>query len=514
MVLPYTHEPLTDFTNEDNRQAFKEALKKVAGELGKSYPLIIGGEKMTTEDQLISYNPAKKDQVIGKVSKATKAHVDQAMKVAQEAFGEWRTWAPEVRADILFRTAAIVRRRKHEISAWMVYEAGKPWGQADADTAEGIDFLEYYGRQMLELAKGKKVNDRVGENNQFIYQPMGVGVTIPPWNFPFAIMLGTTVAPVVCGNTVLLKPAESTPVIAYKMMEILEEAGLPKGVVNYIPGEPTEIGDYLVDHAQTRFVNFTGSRATGVRIYERAAKVQSGQTFLKTVVAEMGGKDTIIVDKEADLDLAADAIVHSAFGFSGQKCSACSRAVIHEAVYNEVLEKAIELAKQLVVDDPTKDPYMGPVINQKQFDKIKDYIEIGKQEGELKLGGTTDDSEGYFVHPTIFADVAPDARIMQEEIFGPVVAFAKAKDFDALLSIANNTEYGLTGAVISNNREHLNRARTEFHVGNLYFNRGCTAAIVGYHPFGGFKMSGTDSKAGGPDYLLNFMEAKTISEML
>ncbi|GGH84293.1 1-pyrroline-5-carboxylate dehydrogenase [Pullulanibacillus pueri] len=514
MVLPYTHEPFTDFTKEENRKAFKAALKQVEEQLGKEYDLIIGGERISTEEKLVSYNPAKKDQVIGKVSKATQAHVDQAMQVAQDAFKEWRTWSPEVRADILFRTAAIVRRRKHEISAWMVYEAGKPWSQADADTAEGIDFLEYYGRQMLELAQGRPVNDRQGENNHFVYQPVGVGAVIPPWNFPFAIMCGTTVAPVVAGNTVLLKPAESTPIMAYKLMEILEEAGLPKGVVNYIPGEPTEIGDYLVDHPQTRFINFTGSRATGVRIYERAAKVQPGQTFLKTVVAEMGGKDTIIVDKEADLDLAADAIMNSAFGFSGQKCSACSRAVIHEEVYDEVLAKTIELTKGIKVDHPVNDPYMGPVINQKQFDKIKDYIEIGKQEGELVFGGETDDSEGYFVYPTIFAGVDPKARLMQEEIFGPVVAFAKAKNFDELLEIANNTEYGLTGAVISNNREHLNRARTEFHVGNLYFNRGCTAAIVGYHPFGGFKMSGTDSKAGGPDYLTNFLEGKTISEML
>ncbi|HET7629032.1 MAG TPA: L-glutamate gamma-semialdehyde dehydrogenase [Bacillales bacterium] len=514
MVLPFKHEPFTDFSDESNRNDFKAALKQVKAELGKDYDLIIAGERVPTGSKLTSTNPADKDEVIGTVSMAGKEEVEKAFAAAEEAYKEWSQWDPKVRAEVLFRAAAIVRRRKHEFSAWMVYEAGKPWSQADADTAEGIDFLEYYGRQMLELANGKPINERVGEHNHFFYQPMGTGVTIPPWNFPFAIMLGTTIAPVVTGNTVLLKPAESTPIIAYKAMEALEEAGLPKGVVNYIPGDPQEIGDYLVDHPKTRFVNFTGSRATGTRIYERAAKVQEGQLFLKRVVAEMGGKDTIIVDNEADLDLAADAIVNSAFGFSGQKCSACSRAVIHQDVYDEVLEKAIELTKQLEVGDPAGDPYMGPVINEKQFDKIKNYIEIGKEEGELKVGGETDDSKGYFVQPTIFADVDPKARLMQEEIFGPVVAFTKARDFDHMLEIANNTEYGLTGAVISKNRAHLNRARTEFQVGNLYFNRGCTAAIVGYHPFGGFKMSGTDAKAGGPDYLTNFLEAKTVSEML
>ncbi|HET7616460.1 MAG TPA: aldehyde dehydrogenase family protein, partial [Bacillales bacterium] len=329
MVLPFKHEPFTDFSKEENRKDFQAALKQVQDDLGKDHDLIIGGERVSTGKKLTSTNPADKDQVVGTVSMADKEHVEKAFEAAEAAYKDWSQWDPEVRAEILFRAAAIVRRRKHEFSAMMVYEAGKPWGQADGDTAEGIDFLEYYGRQMMELAKGKPINDRVGENNNYFYQSIGVGVTIPPWNFPFAIMCGTTIAPVVTGNTVLLKPAESTPIIAYKFMEVLEEAGLPKGVVNYIPGDPGEIGDYLVDHPKTRFVNFTGSRATGTRIYERAAKVQDGQLFLKRVVAEMGGKDTIIVDKDADLELAADAIVNSAFGFSGQKCSACSRAVIH-----------------------------------------------------------------------------------------------------------------------------------------------------------------------------------------
>ncbi|WP_085991615.1 L-glutamate gamma-semialdehyde dehydrogenase [Oceanobacillus senegalensis] len=513
MVLPFKHEPFTDFSNENKRREFEEGLRKVKEELGKDYPIVINGERFFTNDKLVSINPANKKEVIGHVSKATKEHIDKAFESSLEAFKLWGKMAPVARADILFKAAAIVRRRKHEFSAWLAFEAGKPWGQADGDTAEGIDFLEYYGRQMLDLVNGKPLEDRANEHNSYFYQPMGPGVTIPPWNFAFAIVCGTTVAPIVAGNPVLLKPSENTPVIAYKLVEVLEEAGLPKGVLNFVPGDPAVIGDYLVDHKETRFINFTGSRATGTRIIERASKVQDGQQHLKRVVAEMGGKDTIIVDKDADLDLAADAIVNSAFGFSGQKCSACSRAVLHKDVYHEVLEKAVRLTKELTVGNPTeKDVNMGAVVNKKQFEKVKEYIEIGKREGELVLGGETDDSEGFFVKPTIFKDVAPKARLMQEEIFGPVVAFAKADNFDELLEIANNTEYGLTGAVISNNREHLEKARYDFHVGNLYFNRGCTAAIVGYQPFGGFKMSGTDSKAGGPDYLQHFLEAKVVSE--
>ncbi|MFC4557734.1 L-glutamate gamma-semialdehyde dehydrogenase [Virgibacillus kekensis] len=515
MVVPYKHEPFTDFTKEENRKAYKDALKKVGNELGKEYPLVIGGERVYTDEKLTSVNPSKHEQVIGHVSSATKEHVDKAMDAALKAYKEWRKFTAEERAEVMFKAAAITRRRKHELSALMSYEAGKPWGQSDADTAEGIDFMEYYGRQMIELGKGKKIEERPFEKNIYFYQPMGPGVTIPPWNFAFAIVAGTTVAPLVAGNPVLLKPSENTPVIAYKLVEILEEAGLPKGVLNFIPGDPAEIGDYLVDHPQTHFVNFTGSVNTGTRINKRAAEVHEGQKHIKRVVAEMGGKDTVVVDDDADTDMAAAAIVKSAFGFQGQKCSAGSRAVIHEDMYDEVLEKAIKLTKEINVGNPAEeDVYMGAVINQKQFNRIKGYIETGKNEGKLVQGGETDDSKGYFIHPTIFSEVDPEATIMQEEIFGPVVGFAKAKDFDEMLDIANNTDYGLTGAVITNKREHLNRAKYEFHVGNLYFNRDCTGAIVGYHPFGGFKMSGTDAKAGGPDYLLNFLEPKMVSETL
>jgi 1-pyrroline-5-carboxylate dehydrogenase len=419
---------------------------------------------------------------------------------------------PEIRADVLFKASAIIRRRKHEFSALLTKEAGKPWNEADADTAEAIDFLEFYARQMLTLKDGVPVQSRPGEFNRYDYIPLGVGIIISPWNFPFAIMAGTAVAAIVTGNTILLKPASTTPIVAAKFVEVMLEAGLPAGVLNFVPGSGAEVGDYLVDHPKTRFISFTGSRDVGLRIYKRASEVNEGQIWLKRVIAEMGGKDTIVVDKEADLELAAQSIVKSAFGFSGQKCSACSRAVIVEDVYDQVLARAVELTKQLTVGNPVENHFMGPVIDQAAFDKIMSYIEIGNEEGRILTGGEGDSSTGYFVQPTIVADVDPQGRLMQEEIFGPVVAFTKAKDFNEALEIANNTEYGLTGAVITTNRLNMEKAREEFHVGNLYFNRGCTGAIVGYQPFGGFNMSGTDSKAGGPDYLQLHMQAKTTSE--
>ncbi|HWL12722.1 MAG TPA: L-glutamate gamma-semialdehyde dehydrogenase, partial [Ureibacillus sp.] len=489
---------------------------KVESELGQDYPLIIGGERVTTEQKIVSYNPSNTSEIVGSVSKANQELAEKAMQVADSTFNTWKKVDPRVRAEVLFKAAAIVRRRKFELCAWLTKEAGKPWPQADGDIAEGIDFLEYYGRQMLELAKGKPLAQNQNQINKYTYVPLGVGVVISPWNFPFAIMLGTTVAAAVTGNTVLLKPASTTPVIAYKFMEIMEQAGLPAGVINYIPGSGAEVGDYLVDHPRTRFISFTGSRDVGLRINERASVLNEGQIWIKRVIAEMGGKDTIVVDDNADLELAAQSIVTSAFGFSGQKCSACSRAVIvGEHAYETVLNRVVELTNELIVGDPTnEETFIGPVNDAGAFKKITEYIEIGKGEGRLVAGGKSDDSKGYFINPTIFADVDPQARIMQEEIFGPVLAVTKAKDFDEAIDIANNTVYGLTGAVLSSNRFHLEKAREDFHVGNLYFNRGCTAATVGYQPFGGFNMSGTDSKAGGPDYLTLHMQAKSVSEAL
>jgi 1-pyrroline-5-carboxylate dehydrogenase len=514
MVQPYKHEPFTSFTVEENRNAYLTGLKTVEGYLGQDYPLVIGGEKITTEDKIASYNPSNKEELIGRVSKANRELAEQAMQAAVEAFKTWRKVKPEIRADVLFKAAAIIRRRKHEFSALLTKEAGKPWNEADADTAEAIDFLEFYARQMLQIKDGVPVNSRPNEYNRYDYIPLGVGIIISPWNFPLAIMAGTAVAAIVTGNTVLLKPASTTPIVAAKFVEVMEEAGLPKGVLNFVPGSGAEVGDYLVDHKDTRFISFTGSRDVGLRIFERASKLNEGQIWMKRVIAEMGGKDTIVVDSEADFELAAQSIVASAFGFSGQKCSACSRAVIVEDVYDQVLNRVIEITKEKSTGNPElQETFTGPVIDQNSFDKIMGYIEIGKGEGRLVAGGTGDNSKGFFIEPTIFADLDPKARIMQEEIFGPVVGICKANDFDHAIEIANNTEYGLTGAVITRNREKIQQAREDFHVGNLYFNRGCTGAIVGYQPFGGFNMSGTDSKAGGPDYLLQHMQGKTTSEM-
>lgn len=514
MVQPYKHEPFTNFNDEENRKAYLEGLKAVEQYLGQDYDLLVGGKRISTEDKIISYNPSNKEEIVGRVSKANREIAEQAMKAAVEAFKTWKKTKPEMRADVLFKAAAIIRRRKHEFSALMTKEAGKPWNEADADTAEAIDFLEFYARQMLAIKNGVLVQSRPNEDNRYNYIPLGVGIIISPWNFPLAIMAGTTVAAIVAGNTVLLKPASTTPIIAAKFVEVMEEAGLPKGVLNFVPGSGAEVGDYLVDHKDTRFISFTGSRDVGLRIYERASKLSEGQIWLKRVIAEMGGKDTVVVDSEADLELAAQSIVASAFGFSGQKCSAGSRAVVVEDVYDQVLNRAIELTKQLKVGNPEdQGTNMGSVIDQSAFNKIMGYIEIGKEEGRIVAGGEGDDTKGYFIQPTIIADLEPKSRIMQEEIFGPVVGFTKARDFNHALEIANNTEYGLTGAVITRNREKIEQAREDFHVGNLYFNRSCTGAIVGYQPFGGFNMSGTDSKAGGPDYLLLHMQAKTTSEL-
>lgn len=514
-MIPYKHEPFTDFSKEENKKAIKEGYKVVEAYLGEEYPLIVGGERITTEGKITSYNPANKEQVVGIVSKATKDIASKAMDIADETFNTWKKVKPEVRADVLFKAAAIMRRRKSEFSALLSKEAGKTWVEADVEAAEAIDFLEYYGRQMLRLKDGQPVESRPGEYNRYDYIPLGVAVVISPWNFPFAIMAGTTVAAMVAGNTVLLKPASTTPIVSYKFIEVLEEAGMPAGVVNFIPGSGAEIGDFLVEHPRTRLISFTGSRDVGLGIVEKSSKLADGQIWIKRTILEMGGKDTIVVDKEADLELAAQSIVKSAFGFSGQKCSACSRAVIVEDVYDQVVNRVEELTNALTVGIPDNDEhFVGPVIDGAAFNKIMEYIEIGKGEGRLVTGGTGDDSEGYFIQPTVIADLSPTARIMQEEIFGPVVGITKAKDFDEAIEIANNTEYGLTGAVITNNRMNLEKAREDFHVGNLYFNRGCTGAIVGYQPFGGFNMSGTDSKAGGPDYIGLHMQAKTTSEML
>ncbi|MCA0354140.1 MAG: L-glutamate gamma-semialdehyde dehydrogenase [Chloroflexi bacterium] len=515
MLPEYRNEPFVDFSVKANADAMRTALSKVGDELGRTYPLLIGGEHIELADTFDSLNPAKPSQVVGSFAKATVEHANQAVEVAATTFESWRNVAAEERARYLFRAAAVMRRRKFEFMAWLVYEVSKSWAEADADVAEAIDFMEYYGRQAIKFGGPQPVVAYNGEENELRYVPLGVTVVIPPWNFALAIMVGMTTAAIAAGNTVVLKPASASPAIAAQFVRLLvEEAGLPDGVVNFVPGSGGAMGDALVDHAKTRLIAFTGSKEIGLRIFERSAKLQPGQIWLKRTILEMGGKDGIVVDETADLDAAADAIVASAFGFQGQKCSACSRAIIVDSVYSTILKKVVDRTKKLTMGDPT-DPkhHLGAVVDQKAFDKIREYIEIGKSEGRLMLGGETGDgSEGYFIPPTIIADIAPEARLSLEEIFGPVLAFIKANDWKHALEIANNTEYGLTGAVFSRSRERLEEARRDFHVGNLYFNRKCTGALVGVQPFGGFNMSGTDSKAGGPDYLLLFTQAKTITD--
>ena len=514
-IYPYKTEPIKDYQNSEDIAGYQLGLAKVRETLGSHYDLVIDGQRIMTKQVYTSLNPSNKQEVVGTISQASVTEAEQAMQVALERFKTWSKTPASVRADVLFKAARIIRERRFEFNALLSIEAGKPWVEADGDIGEAIDFLEYYGRQALDLEKvdEKILSRRNLERNEYRYIPLGVGVIITPWNFPLAILAGMTSAAIVSGNTVLVKPASTTQVIAYRFVEVMEQAGLPNGVLNFVPGKGSEVGDYLVNHPQVRFVSFTGSKKVGVEIYEKAAKVQKGQIWLKRVIAEMGGKDAIIVDKDVDLDKVASAIVTSAFGFSGQKCSACSRAIIVDEVYDELVEKLAELTSKLRVGSAEDlSNQMGPVNDEQAFRKITSYFEIGEQEGRLLVGGKADDSRGYFIEPTIYVDVDPNSTLMQEEIFGPVLAVARVKDFDEALMVANNTEYGLTGALISNNREHLERAREEFHVGNLYLNRKCTGAIVGYQPFGGFNMSGTDSKAGGPDYLLLHMQGKTITE--
>ncbi|MGZ8848330.1 MAG: L-glutamate gamma-semialdehyde dehydrogenase [Pyrinomonadaceae bacterium] len=514
MPIEFRNEPFTDFSKEENAAEMRAAIEKVKTELGKEYPLVIGGKRIKTGDTLDSINPANRTQVVGRFHKATKELASRAVETAFETFQTWRYTPADERAELLFRVAEMLRIRKHEFSAWMIHEVAKTWPEADGDTAEAIDFLEFYAREMLRYANKQPLTKLSGEDNKLEYIPLGVGAVIPPWNFPLAIMAGMTAAAIVTGNTVVLKPSSDAPAIAYKFFELLEEAGMPAGVVNFMTGSGAEVGDIVVDHPKTRFIAFTGSKEIGLRVNERAAKVNEGQIWIKRVVAEMGGKDAIIVADDADLDEAATGVVQAAFGFQGQKCSACSRAIIDARVYDPMIEKIAERTARIKVGDPTDNTtMMSAVINEKAFKSINGYVEKGKAEGgRVVAGGGSDGEQGFFIEPTVIADVKPGATIEQEEIFGPVLAVIKANDYDDALRIANDTQFGLTGAVYSTDEARIERARKEFHVGNLYLNRKCTGALVGVHPFGGFNMSGTDSKAGGRDYLLLFMQAKLSSE--
>jgi 1-pyrroline-5-carboxylate dehydrogenase len=511
----YVNEPFTDFKAPENARKMQEALHLVPSQLGREYDLVIGGERLKTADKIRSVNPARPAQLVGVHQKAGAEHVEPAMAAALRAFESWSQTPVDTRVSLLLGAADIIRKRHFEFCAWLTYEVGKNWAEADADVGETIDFLEFYAREALRLAGAKTPIQYPGERDELIYIPLGVGAVIPPWNFPFAIMAGMTAASIVTGNTVILKPSSDAPTIAAKFIEVLEEAGMPAGVVNFCPGSGATFGNAIVEHPKARFIAFTGSKAVGLEIHERAARTRPGQIWIKRTILEMGGKDSILVCADADLDKAADAVVASAFGFSGQKCSACSRAIVEAPVYDAIIDRIRERVAKLTVGDPAANHYLGPVVNQAALKSMLGYVETGKKEGKLIAGGQAPDLDGgFYLEPTVFSEILPDAVLSQEEIFGPVLAVIKVANFEEGLAVANNTEYGLTGSIYSTDRKKLDRARHEFHVGNLYFNRKCTGAMVGAHPFGGFNMSGTDSKAGGPDYLLLFTQAKSVAEKL
>ncbi|HTW62884.1 MAG TPA: L-glutamate gamma-semialdehyde dehydrogenase [Terracidiphilus sp.] len=513
---PFANEPFTDFKAPDNERAMRTALERVDSELGREYRLVIGGERLSTADKIRSLNPARPAQVVGVHQKAGAEHAEKAMAAALKAYDSWSRASVGDRTSLLFNAAEIIRRRKFEFMAWLTYEVGKNWAEADADVGETIDFFEFYAREALRLSRATTPIQYPGERNELLYIPLGVGAVIPPWNFPFAIMAGMTSAAIVAGNTVVLKPSSDSPTIAAKFVEVLEEAGMPDGVVNFCPGSGAAFGNALVEHPRTRFIAFTGSKAVGLEIHERAAKTMPGQIWIKRTILEMGGKDSILVCEDADFDAAVEGVLASAFGFSGQKCSACSRAIIEAPIYDVFAERLRERVAQLTLGDPAENPNMGPVINKAALATMLGYVENGKKEGRLLAGGNAPPTAdgGFFLEPTVFADIPPNGVLAQEEIFGPVLALIKVNSFEEGLAVANNTEYGLTGAVYTGDPAKLAAARQGFHVGNLYFNRKCTGAMVGAHPFGGFNMSGTDSKAGGPDYLYLFTQAKSVAEKL
>jgi 1-pyrroline-5-carboxylate dehydrogenase len=513
----FKNEPSVDFSNPENTRRMRAAIEKVRNELGREYDLVIGGRRVKTAEKTESLNPAKPSEVVGLHQAAGAAEVEPAMQAALKAFETWKYCSVEERTNLLFRVSHLLRERKFELMAWMVFEVGKNWLEADGDIAELIDFCDFYALEAIRLSKAESPVQLPGERDWLRYIPLGVGAVIPPWNFPGAIMGGMTLASIVCGNTVVLKPSGDSPTIAAKFFEILEEAGLPDGVVNFCPGHGNSFGNSIVEHPKTRYIAFTGSKEVGLQINQRAAVQQPGQIWIKRTILEMGGKDSIVVDADADLDAAVEGVASAAFGFSGQKCSACSRAIIDERVYDKFLQRLKERVEKITVGDPALNPAMGPVVNEKAMKTILGYVENGVAEGgRLITGGSRaqDAGEGYFIQPTVIADVDPMATISQQEIFGPVLAVIKSHNFEHGLQIANNTEFGLTGAVYTTSDDKIEVAKQQFHVGNLYINRKCSGAMVGAHPFGGFNMSGTDSKAGGPDYLLLFTQAKSIGEKI
>jgi RHH-type proline utilization regulon transcriptional repressor/proline dehydrogenase/delta 1-pyrroline-5-carboxylate dehydrogenase len=508
----FRNEPVADFSLQEVRDGFTTAITDVRNKLGKAYPLFIGGREVTTDTLVDSVNPARPSEVIGRVCQAGTKEIEDAIRAAQDAFQTWRDTSPRERAAYLVKAAEIARRRIYELAAWQVLEAGKQWRQAYNDVAEAIDFLEYYAREMVRLARPRYLGDAPGEINEYFYQPKGLAAVIAPWNFPLAISCGMCAAALAAGNCVLYKPSNQTPVVGHTLLQILQEADLPPGVFNYTPGSGAVMGDFLIDHPQVSLIAFTGSVEVGLRIIQRAGCTPENQPSVKKVIAEMGGKNAIIIDDDADLDEAIPHVIDSAFAYQGQKCSACSRVIVLDTIYDRFVERLIGAARSVKIG-PAEEPanFMGPVIDQSARKTIMQYIEVARKEGTILYSSDVPD-DGYYVPIAIVGDIAPEHRLAQEEVFGPVLAVMRVKNFDQAIGWANSTRFALTGGLFSRSPEHLEQCRREFRVGNLYFNRGCTGAIVERQPFGGFKMSGVGSKAGGPDYLLQFMDPRTVTE--
>jgi RHH-type proline utilization regulon transcriptional repressor/proline dehydrogenase/delta 1-pyrroline-5-carboxylate dehydrogenase len=508
----FNNEPFADFSLSEVRDAFTTAIDEIRKKLGRIYPLFIGGKETTTEARVDSVNPACPDEVIGCVCQANTNQIESAINAAQEAFQMWRDISPDKRAAYLVKAAENARKQIYELAGWQVLEAGKQWKQAYNDVVEAIDFLEYYAREIIRLTRSRYLGHAPGEVNEYFYQPKGIAAVIAPWNFPLAISSGMCAAAIVAGNCILYKPSNQTPVVGHTLLQILQEADLPPGVFNYTPGSGAVIGDFLIDHPQISLIAFTGSMEVGLRIIERAGHTPENQPSVKKVIAEMGGKNAIIIDDDADLDEAIPHVIDSAFAYQGQKCSACSRVIVLDTIYDRFVERLIEAARSLKIG-PAEEPanFMGPVIDESAQKNILQYIKIAREEGTILYSSDVPD-EGYYVPITIVAGINPEHRIAQEEVFGPVLAVMRVKDFDQAINWANSTRFALTGGVFSRSLRHLEQCRSEFRVGNLYFNRACTGALVERQPFGGFKMSGVGSKAGGPDYLLQFMDPRTVTE--
>ncbi len=509
----YENASLVNFVYKENQEQMRVALRQVRAQFGKKYPLIIDAEKIWTGKTIASINPSSPEEIVGHVTEAGIPEAERAVEAARVAFEKWSRTPFEARARLLERAAAIMERRRYELSALEVFEVGKPWAEADGDIREAMDFCLFYAQQMRLIGRPRLTQHVPGEESYLHYWPRGVALVVAPWNFPMAILCGMTSAALVTGNTVIIKPAEQSAVAGAMLMEIFEEAGIPPGVLNFLPGKGSVIGAHLVDHKHVDLIAFTGSREVGLKIWESAGQTRTGQRQLKHVVCEMGGKNAIIIDSDADLDEAIVDSVYSAFGYQGQKCSALSRLIVLEDNYRRVMQRLLSAAASLRVGNPQEPGItVGPVIDKTAYERIQDYIGIGKSEATLAFQRRDVPPQGYFIPPTIFVDVTPEMRIAREEIFGPVLSVIKARDLDEAIEVANGTDYALTAGFFSRSPANIERAKAEIVAGNVYINRSCTGAVVGRHPFGGFKMSGGGTKAGGADYILQFLLPRVVTE--